>query len=144
MDKDVQKYLPHRPPFSFLDEFETTPDGMQINGRRTFRADEFYFQGHFPGLPVVPGMLLVEALAQCGGAGMVKAGRVPQGCDFFLASVKDVKFHCRVVPGDTLEMEVETVKTIQNKFLVQRGKGFAGGKLAVEAQWVCAVVPKDK
>lgn len=143
MDRDIQKYLPHRPPFVFVDEFETTPDGNCIRGSRLFTTDDFFFKGHFPGFPVVPGVLLVESLAQCGGAGMVKSGRVPTGCDFFLASIKEVKFHSKVGPGDRLDMEVETLKTIRNRFLVQKGRGLVNGEVAVEAQWVCAVVPKS-
>lgn len=144
MDRDVQKYLPHRAPFAFVDEFDTTPDGVHIKGSRLFTESDFFFAGHFPGMPVVPGVILVEALAQCGGAGMVKSGRVPGGCDFFLASIKEVKFHSKVGLGDRFDMEVETLKTIRNKFLVQRGKGFVNGEVAAEAQWVCAVVPKSE
>ena len=95
-------------------------------------------------MPVVPGVILVECLAQCGGAGIVKSGRVPGNSDFFLATVKEAKFHAKVGPGDRLDMEIETLRIARNRFIVQHGKGTVNGELAVEASWACAVVPKDQ
>ena len=141
MDRDVQKYLPHRPPFVFVDEFETDEKGETTVGNRTFTEDDFFFKGHFPGMPVVPGVLLVECLAQCGGAGIVKSGRVMADSDFFLLSVKEAKFHAKVGLGDRLDMEISTIRIARNRFIVQQGKGFVNGTLAVEASWVCAVIP---
>ena len=144
MDRDIQKYLPHRPPFVFVDEFETDEKGETTVGNRLFTEDDFFFKGHFPGMPVVPGVILVECLAQCGGAGIVKSGRVPGNSDFFLATVKEAKFHAKVGLGDRLDMEIETLRIARNRFIVQHGKGTVNGELAVEASWVCAVVPKDQ
>ena len=95
-------------------------------------------------MPVVPGVILVECLAQCGGAGIVKSGRVPGNSDFFLATVKEAKFHAKVGPGDRLDMEIETLRIARNRFIIQHGRGLVNGELAVEASWVCAVVPKDQ
>ena len=144
MDRDIQKYLPHRPPFVFVDEFETDAQGETTVGNRRFTEDDFFFKGHFPGLPIVPGVLLVECLAQCGGAGIVKSGRVMADSDFFLLSVKEAKFHAKVGLGDRLDMEISTIRIARNRFIVQQGKGFVNGALAVEASWICAVVPHGK
>ncbi len=144
MDRDIQKYLPHRPPFVFVDEFETDAQGETTVGNRRFTEDDFFFKGHFPGLPIVPGVLLIECLAQCGGAGIVKSGRVMADSDFFLLSVKEAKFHAKVGLGDRLDMEISTIRIARNRFIVQQGKGFVNGALAVEASWICAVVPHGK
>ncbi len=143
MDRDIQKYLPHRPPFVFVDEFETDEKGETTVGSRLFTDEDFFFKGHFPGMPVVPGVLLVECLAQCGGAGIVKSGRVPMDSDFFLLSVKEAKFHAKVGLGDRLDMEISTVRIARGRIIVQHGRGLVGGTLAVEADWVCAVVPHN-
>ena len=144
MDRDIQKYLPHRPPFVFLDEFETDEHGETTIGNRLFTENDFFFKGHFPGMPIVPGVILIECLAQCGGAGIVKSGRVPANSDFVLATVKEAKFHAKVGPSDRLDMVIETLRIARNRFIVQHGKGLVNGELAVEASWVCAVVPKDQ
>jgi len=141
MDRDIQKYLPHRPPFVFVDEFDTDAQGETTVGNRRFTEDDFFFKGHFPGLPIVPGVLLIECLAQCGGAGIVKSGRVMADSDFFLLSIKEAKFHNKVGLGDRLDMEISTIRIARNRFIVQQGKGFVNGALAVEASWICAVVP---
>ena len=141
MDRDIQKYLPHRPPFVFVDEFDTDAQGETTVGNRRFTGDDFFFKGHFPDMPVVPGVLLIESLAQCGGAGIVKSGRVPKDSDFFLLSVKEAKFHRKVGLGERLDMEIGTLRIARNRFIIQQGKGFVDGALAVEASWVCAVVP---
>lgn len=141
MDRDVEQYLPHRKPFLFVDEFEVSEDASTVTGSRTFTGDDFFFKGHFPGYPVVPGVILIEAMAQCGGAGMVKRACVPENCNFFLASVKEAKFKRKVVQGDKFDMEVTTLRTLKNRFLIQQGRGFVNGEEAVEAEWMCAMVP---
>lgn len=144
MDRDVEKYLPHRKPFLFVDEFDVTDDASVISGSRTFSEEDFFFKGHFPGYPVVPGVILVEAMAQCGGAGMVKRAQVPDNCDFFLASIKDVKFKRKVLQGDKFDMEVTTLRTMKNRFLIQHGRGSVNGEEVIEAEWICAMVPREE
>jgi 3-hydroxyacyl-[acyl-carrier-protein] dehydratase len=139
VEPEAYKYLPQRPPFAFVDEFETSPDGETTRGSRTFRDDEFFFAGHFPGHPVVPGVILIETLAQCGGCGIAKSGRVPKGCNFLLASIKEAKFHQIVRPGDKFEIEITTEKVLRNRFIMQSGRGRVNGVLAIEAVWVGAI-----
>jgi len=93
---EIEGYLPHRAPFALVDEVEVSEG--HIRGAMVFPADSFFFAGHFPGYPVVPGVLLVESMAQCGGAGVKRMGLVPNGT-FFLAKVKEARFRRQVRPG---------------------------------------------
>lgn len=138
--KEIENILPHRTPFLFVDEVELQENGV-INARRTFRPDEFFFAGHFPGYPVVPGVLLVETLAQAGGVGFKLADPERKGI-FFLATVDKVKFRKQVRPGDTFEMEVETLRA-SLKLIKQRGVGRVGGEVAIEAEWLCIMGAED-
>ncbi|MDD5707439.1 MAG: 3-hydroxyacyl-ACP dehydratase FabZ [Kiritimatiellae bacterium] len=137
MTTDVTQYLPHRPPFLFLDHVETRPDGV-IVGSRLFREDEFFFKGHFPSYPVVPGVILIESMAQCGGAALVQAGIVPYRKHFFLATVKEAKFRRQVRPGDEVRFEIHNLRT-SAKMVRQRGACYVGDELAVEGEWLCVI-----
>lgn len=136
MFTDPENYLPHRAPFLFVDEFDVDPSGKRVSGSRTFTESDFFFAGHFPGDPIVPGVILIETLAQCGGAGVSKAGIAPSGAIYVLAAISKVKFKKIVRMGDKLEMEIKTAK-VRRTFLTQKGKGFVNGELAVEASWLC-------
>ncbi len=139
MKKTLDELLPHRPPFRFLDRLlEARTDGCV--GEYTFTADAYFFKGHFPGFPVVPGVLLVEAIAQCGGAGVVESDLV-EARSILLATVSSAKFRRPVRPDETVRFEVEYMKT-SPRLLRQRGKAFVGGEIAAEAEWVC-IVGKD-
>ena len=134
---DIEKLLPHRTPFLFVDRLETVTD-KEIVGFRRFTEDDFFFQGHFPGYPVVPGVILVETMAQCGGAGVNSLGSMADGSIFFLASVDKVKFRRQVRPGDEVRMEITSLR-ISPKMIKQSGKAFVGDELAAEAEWMCLV-----
>ncbi len=97
--------LPHRPPFLFVDELTELTPGERVRGLWRLTGDEWFFPGHFPGRPVVPGVLQIEALAQTGACAVLAeekfAGKIP-----YLTGVNGAKFRRPVEPGDTLEMEV--------------------------------------
>jgi 3-hydroxyacyl-[acyl-carrier-protein] dehydratase len=138
--ENVENLIPHRKPFLMIDEL-LSADKAGCVGVRTFLAEEFYFAGHFPEYPVVPGVLLVEALAQCGGAGARAASLVGEDKLFFLAQIEQVKFRKQVRPGDTVRYEVIHVRA-GGPLLKQSGKVFVGDDVAVEASWTCLAGPK--
>lgn len=130
--ENLEHYLPQRPPFLFVDDVEIVGD--TIKAKRLFRPDEWFFAGHFPAYPVVPGVLLVETLAQAGGVGAKLLGIQPQSM-FVFAKIRSATFRKPVRPGDTLEMEITNVKS-GSLVLHQRGTGSVNGKIAVEAEWI--------
>jgi 3-hydroxyacyl-[acyl-carrier-protein] dehydratase len=136
---DMKSLLPHREPFLFVDRIEKS-DKDEIIGYKLFRETEFFFPGHFPGYPVVPGVILIEALAQCGGAG-VRMGTVSSGSSLFvLATVEKAKFRRQVRPGEEVRMVISNLR-VSNSMIRQSGKSWVGEELAVEAEWLCLAGP---
>jgi 3-hydroxyacyl-[acyl-carrier-protein] dehydratase len=140
MTNEIESLLPHREPFLFVDEI-VSADKEKIVARRVFTGKEFFFKGHFPEYPVVPGVILVETMAQCGGAGLRKLGILGGDALFFLASVDKAKFRRQVRPGDDVRCEIENLR-ISPKMIKQAGKAYVGEELAAEAEWLCLVGSK--
>jgi len=134
---DIEKLLPHREPFLFVDEI-VQADEKKIVAKHVFTEKEFFFKGHFPEYPVVPGVILVETMAQSGGAGLHRLGTIGDGALFFLASVDKVKFRRQVRPGDEVRSEVENLR-VSPKMIKQSGKAYVGEELAAEAEWMCLI-----
>lgn len=111
---EVEKLIPHRPPFLFVDEI-ISHVGETLTARRTWRAEEEFYKGHYPGAPITPGVLLSEAVFQTGALLMAKlmagAGGARNGVPL-LSKVTDVRFRLPVYPGDTVTIEVKRRETI--------------------------------
>jgi 3-hydroxyacyl-[acyl-carrier-protein] dehydratase len=132
---DIEGLLPHREPFLFVDEI-VEASKEKIVAKHVFTEKEFFFRGHFPEYPVVPGVILVETMAQSGGAGLRKIGVIGDDGLFFLATVDKVKFRRQVRPGDEIRSEIENLR-ISPRMIKQSGKAFVGDELAAEAEWMC-------
>ncbi len=108
--EQIKSSIPHREPFLLVDEVRVLEDGKKYIGIHQVRADEYYFKGHFPGSPVMPGVLVVESMSQSfGGALMSRVVGQNAGIPLFL-SIEDAKFRGIVKPGDTLQMPLEILR----------------------------------
>ena len=134
---EIESLLPHRKPFLFVDEI-TGISEEKITAKYIFTEGEFFFKGHFPEYPVVPGVILIETMAQSGGAGLRKIGVIGAGALFFLATVDKVKFRRQVRPGEEVRSEIENLR-VSPKMIKQAGKAYVGDELAAEAEWMCLV-----
>ncbi|MDR1218384.1 MAG: 3-hydroxyacyl-ACP dehydratase FabZ [Treponema sp.] len=137
MSNEIEALLPHRAPFLFVDEI-LSADEKSVVAKHVFTDREFFFAGHFPEYPVVPGVILIETMAQSGGAGLRKTGVLSGDSLFFLASVDKVKFRRQVRPGEEVRSEIENLR-VSSKMIKQAGKAYVNGELAAEAEWLCLV-----
>jgi 3-hydroxyacyl-[acyl-carrier-protein] dehydratase len=138
--KAMTDLIPHRDPFLFVDRIVSC-GADKIVAERTFPPETWFFKGHFPGYPVVPGVILVETMAQCGGAGLVEAGLMENKI-FLLAAVDAIKFRRQVRPSELMRVEIDNVK-ISRRLVKQRGKVWVGKELAAEAEWICVLASKE-
>lgn len=130
--KEIQEIIPHRYPFLLLDRVEELEEGQKITAFKNVTINEYFFQGHFPQEPVMPGVLIIEALAQA-GAVIILSMEKHKGKTAYFAGIDKARFKRKVVPGDILKLEVEIEKI---KGSAGVGKAFASvdGEKAVETQ----------
>ena len=104
--EDIKKYLPHREPFLFIDEVIQIKENKEIHAIKLIHEDEYFLKGHFPGNPIFPGVIIIEALGQASGIlGFVSMNKTPEeGSIYVLAGVDKVRFRKRVRPGDTIDL----------------------------------------
>ena len=135
---EIMKIIPHRQPFLFVDRITHLEKGKRAVGIKNVTINDYFFKGHFPGRPVMPGVIIVEAMAQVGGV-MMLASEENKGKLAFFLSIDNVKFRKPVVPGDQLVLEVEAIK-VKSKTGQVRGRALVDGKVVTEADFICALV----
>ena len=141
---EIMRRIPHRPPFLFVDRAEHFVANTSLVGIKNVSINEGFFQGHFPGSPVMPGVLVVEALAQTGGLLMSKSWDVdPEGKIILFMSLDNCRFRHPVRPGDVIRLEVEVQRARRDvvKFL---GRAKVAGKLAAECEFTAMLVDTRK
>lgn len=134
---DIQKVLPHRYPFLLVDKILEIETGKKAIGLKNVTFNEPFFQGHFPGTPIMPGVLIVEAMAQVGGIAILSMNEY-KGKLAVLTGIEKMKFRKQVVPGDTLIMEAELIAF---KMGIGKAKVCArvDGKIAAEGEMMFAI-----
>ena len=140
----IQALLPHRYPFLLVDRVVELEPNKRVLAYKNVTANENFFNGHFPGQPVMPGVLVVEALAQAGGllTQLSRDGDTGQAKLFYLVKIDNAKFSRMVVPGDRLDLEVTLKRTIRNMALYE-GIARVDGEQAACADILCAEVKPE-
>ncbi len=139
--QQIEKTLPHRFPFLLVDKIIELTD-KHIVGIKNVTFNEYFFQGHFPENPVMPGVLQIEALAQTGGILCINA--MPEGqYDTYFLKIDNCKFKQKVIPGDTMILKMELIEPIRRGICVMRGRVFVGNKLCTEADLTAQIVKRN-
>jgi 3-hydroxyacyl-[acyl-carrier-protein] dehydratase len=137
--EEIQQLLPHRYPFSLVDRIIDYVPGERAVGIKNVTFNEPHFQGHFPGRPIMPGVLIVEAMAQVGGVVLTQLPDVPDGLLMF-AGIDKVRFRRPVVPGDQLVMTVELLAVKRRRFGKMQGRAEVDGQLVAEGELMFSLV----
>lgn len=138
---EIQSILPHRYPFLLVDRILELEPGQRIVGLKNVTINEEFFQGHFPGKPVMPGVLIVEAMAQVGGVLLLREIEDRDSKLVYFMGIDGARFRKPVVPGDQIRFEVEILKRKSSTCKLQ-GKAFVDGALVAEAVILSAMVDR--
>jgi UDP-3-O-[3-hydroxymyristoyl] N-acetylglucosamine deacetylase/3-hydroxyacyl-[acyl-carrier-protein] dehydratase len=137
--EDIKKRLPHRPPFLLIDKIISI-DENKIVGIKNVTFNEPFFQGHFPNEPVMPGVLMVEALAQCGGLLVLSSVEEPEKYSTYFLKIDKLKFKQKVIPGDTLILQMEMMDPLRRGILTMFGQAFVGNNLVMEGEMTAQII----
>jgi 3-hydroxyacyl-[acyl-carrier-protein] dehydratase len=130
--KEIMEILPHRYPFLLVDKIESLEPGVKAVGYKNVTMNEYFFQGHFPQEPVMPGVLIIEALAQVGAVAMLSLDEFKGKIGYF-TGIDKAKFRKKVVPGDVLRLEVEMIKR-KGPIGIGKAIAYVDDKKAAEAE----------
>jgi beta-hydroxyacyl-ACP dehydratase FabZ len=137
----IMELLPHRYPFLLVDRILEVQGTQKIIGLKNVTINEPFFQGHFPGHPIMPGVLIVEAMAQTGGLLLMEQVKDRENKVVYFMSLDAVKFRKPVIPGDQLRMEIEMLQ-FRGKIAKMKGVALVDGQVATEAEMMACVVDR--
>lgn len=135
--KEIMEIIPHRQPFMLIDTVEEMEPGKRVVAKKCVSYNEPFFGGHFPGEPVMPGVLIIEALAQTGAVAILSQPDF-KGKTAYFAAINNAKFKGKVVPGDVLMLETEIIK-VKGPIGVGQGKAYVDGKLVAQGELTFAI-----
>ena len=135
--EQIKQILPHREPFLMVDRVDELEPGVKATGVKAISGNEWYFMGHFADKKVMPGVLIVEAIAQMGGIALLTMEEM-KGKLAFLGRIKNARFREQVVPGDSLVLEA-AIETVKESIGIGSGKAYVNGKLAASCELVFAI-----
>lgn len=141
--QQIQELLPHRYPFLLVDKILEIEPGRRVVGLKNVTINEAFFQGHFPGQPIMPGVLVIEAMAQVGGVLLMRTLHASaEKKIFYFTGIDRAKFRRPVLPGDQVRFELELVY-LRSRNAKMRGRAYVEAKLAAEAELSCVVVDRE-
>lgn len=139
--QDIKNIIPHRYPFLLIDRVSYIEPGKKVVAYKNVTSNEYFFQGHFPEMPVMPGVLIIEALAQAGAVAILSQEEF-KGKIAFFGAINKAKFRRNVVPGDTLKLEVEIIK-IKGSAGIGKGTAYVEEKKAAEGELMFMIGDKN-
>jgi beta-hydroxyacyl-ACP dehydratase FabZ len=141
--QQIQEMLPHRYPFLLVDRIIEIEPGRRVVGLKNVTINEAFFQGHFPGHPIMPGVLIIETMAQVGGVLLMRTLNVTAEKKlFYLTGIDRAKFRRPVLPGDQVRFELEILQ-IKSPISRMQARAYVEGKLVAEAELSCAIVDRE-
>ena len=141
--KEIMELIPHRYPFLLVDRVVDYEKGQWIKAVKNVTINEFFFQGHFPGEPVMPGVLMIEALAQTGGILAMMQDKNKGKLAFFM-TVNNAKFRKPVVPGDQLLLHATVIKVSRGSIVQTHGEASVDGKIVCEADMMFSLMDRKE